>query len=174
VNDSIPFRPADVPDPAWLKDLVDRANSGELTAVAELRTFLDENEHVWRRLGDMGAHAENFWINLISSKNRLLVESVTREIDRMRQELLGESASPVEKLLVDQIVANHLEVRYREQQLSSGSGVTAKQKSATLKAAESAQRRYLHAVKTLEEIRGLAKKQTSPAPLRLLRTSDAS
>ncbi len=174
MNDSVPFRAADALDPAWLKDLVDKANSGELTAIAELRTFLNENPHIWRRLGDMGAHAENYWINLISSQNRLLVESVTRETERMRQDLLGESSSAVEKLLVDQIVATQLEVRYREQQLSSGSGVTVTQKSATLKAAESAQRRYLQAVKSLEEIRGLAKKRTSPAPLRLLRTSDAS
>jgi hypothetical protein len=174
VDKSVPFRPQDEQDRANLQAVIDRANKGEQEAITELRTFLDENPHIWRAIGDMAFHAETSWIGLISQKNRLLVESLARETERMRQDLLGESASALEKMLVDQIITIHLEVRYREQRFASTSGLTLRQESLRIKALESAQRRLMQAMKTLEQIRTMTNRSASCPPLRLFKTADAS
>lgn len=168
------IRTPDELDRVWLNDLMDRANTGDREAIAELRKFVDKNPQLWRNLGDMASHAEKSWIGLICSQDPLLVESLLRETERKRQELLGDSYRPVEKILVDQIIATELELRHREQQRATGSGGTARQKSAILKSAESAHRRLMQATRTLEQIRAMPKQSAGRPSLRVVRAADAS
>jgi hypothetical protein len=149
------FRPADDDDRAWLKALVEKANAGDAEALGELRAFLDDNPQLWKRLGDMGAHAEAAWVELIANGDRLVAESVKREADRLREELRGESPGPVERLLVDQVVVSHLRVQYLQTRSADSPGVTKGQVAALARQVEGARRGYLSALKTLVLVRKL-------------------
>jgi hypothetical protein len=174
VNDQSPFRPQDEQDRANLMAVVDRANTGDPNAIAELRAILDANPHIWRKLGDMAYHAKTSWISLLSSDNSLLVESLVRETARLRADLVGDGDRPLEKMLIDQIVSIHLEVRYREQRFADHVGLTLKQESLNIKALESAHRRLMQATKTLEQIRSMPKQKASRPSLRVVQAADAS
>jgi len=41
-------------------------------------SFLDNNEHVWRRIGDLGRVAEQAWIALIAATTPLTVQAIER------------------------------------------------------------------------------------------------
>jgi hypothetical protein len=149
------FRPADDEDRAWLKALVEKANGGDGPALTELRAFLDENPRLWHRLGDMGAHAEAAWIELIANGDRLVAESVKREADRLREELRGETPGPVERLLADQIVVSHLRLQYLQTRAADSPGVTKGQQATLARQLDGARNGYLSALKTLALVRKL-------------------
>ena len=137
-----------------LRDMVERANRGEQSALDELRDFLDENPQVWRTVGDLGRMAENAWVKLIAGKDSLASESIRRQLAQIKEELVGETPPMVEKLLGDQIVATFLEVAYLET-LSAGNSGTLGQATLLLRRLESAQRRHAGAIKSLVVTRNL-------------------
>jgi hypothetical protein len=101
----------------------------------------------------------------------LTLESIRREADRMRLELLGGSPTPIEKLLVDQIIACWLQVKHAEMTAGSGREISVMQGRFKDQRVDRAQRRYLSAMKTLSQIRRLplsalmpATRESSPLP----------
>lgn len=160
------FEPGSAEDRAWLQALVRRANGGDSEALAGVREFLDRNPQVGRAIAGMGARVEKAWVRRIACDDVLVAESLAREADRLRAELLGDSPTATVRLLVDQVVVSLLELRYRQLEASMPSvaakGETAKQ-AARL---DSAHRRHIHALKTLEVVRGLKRKsRRAKAPL---------
>jgi hypothetical protein len=169
VGDTFEFRPPDANDRAWLKALVERANAGDLDAVAGVRDFLDRNPQIWRSVGDMAAHAEAAWVELIGRGDRLLGEALTREADRLRGELLGDHPTPVERMLVDQVVVSHLELRYLQVRAAEAPGTTSGQIASATRRLDGAQRRYLAALKSLETVRRLSVRDDGRARLQVFR-----
>jgi hypothetical protein len=168
VSDTIEFEPADAGCRAWLTALVERANGGDAGAIAELRRFLDSNPALWRKVGDLTAHAEAAWRDVVAAGNELVRESVGRESDRLRAELLGERPTPVERLLVDQVVLTQLELRHRQLRAAEAPGVTPGQATSETKRLEGAQKRHLAAVKMLETVRKLTGSGTASPTRRVL------
>jgi hypothetical protein len=169
VDTTFEFRPADDECRRWLKGLIERANAGDAGAVAEVRAFLDANPGLWRRVGDLAGHAEAAWIEVIARGDLLIAGSVQREADRLRGELLGDHASPVERMLIDQVVISQLELRYHQLRAAEAPGTTSGQVAAATRRLDSAQRRYLAALKSLETVRKLAARYDGRARLHLFR-----
>ena len=77
----------------------------------------------------------------------------------MRRELASPGAPAAEALLADLAVANWLEVQHSQHAQASGaSGAAARRRRS-----ESAQRRFLAAVKALTTLQGLAARAAAPA-----------
>jgi hypothetical protein len=172
VGNEADFAPAAGDDRAWLDGLVARANTGDPGAVAGLRAFLDANPDLWRRIGDLGGHAEAAWAGLVARGDRLIAESVRREADRLRAELLGERPTAVERLLADQVVVTHLELRYQQLRAADAPGVTRGQKSVADARLAGAQRRHLAAVRMLAAVRKLTGRAGVRSKLRVFQAGD--
>jgi hypothetical protein len=81
----------------------------------------------------------------------------------MRTELAGDHPTRLEKLLVDQVIASWLELKYVEILSSDPPKGTLEQARFRLRCLESAQRRHLSAVKMLTSVRALLPSGLAPA-----------
>ena len=99
---------------AELQDLVERARSGDRSAVPRLREYLDCNEQLWRNCGSVAVQAQASWINGTVGPDLHLRECMGKQINRMKQELCGDSPTPLEALLVERIVTCWLHLGYLE------------------------------------------------------------
>jgi hypothetical protein len=135
-----------------IRELADRANRGSEQALANLRQLLDDCPDIWESVGNLARHAEMAWLDLIAGENRLTLESVKRQIARMKENLLGQHPTAMEMLLVDRIVASHLAVEHAEIQAATTGGSLA-QATFRLKRVESCQKRLLSAAKALATVR---------------------
>src|SRR4051794_35160217 len=88
-----------------LKALLVRSAAGDRSVLPQLRAVFDERPGLWQRLGNLAAHVEAGWIGLIAGPNLAMTESLQRTVEAMKRELAGPAPSPLEKLLVDRIVA---------------------------------------------------------------------
>ena len=139
---------------------VQEANQGDPLALARLREFLDANPALWRRLGDLELLAEIFWLELIAQGEVLARESIRRESDSLREELLGTTATPDEQLA--------LEVQYLQMRCAEVSGGTGVQIGLLLKRLDGAERRYVAALETRTLVLELALAGDARARLRIL------
>jgi hypothetical protein len=142
-------------DRAWLAGLVTRANGGDPEALAELRRFLEVNPGLARKMGDLSWHVESTLTGLIAGGDALAAEAIRRESDRLREELRGEGATPLESLLVDEVIAAHLLVRHLHLLAAQSPGQTRGQATQLARRLESAQRLHAGAAKSLATIRKL-------------------
>jgi hypothetical protein len=148
-----------------LQRLVERAEQGDETVLGELRAALDVNPWVWQRFGDLGRQAEAAWLQLVAGKNLLLLEATQRKAAQLRAELAGPAPSPLERLLIERIVACWLQVHYSDASYAQLKGTTPAQHTAALRRQNSAQQRYLQAVKALATVRKLLR--PAPAPVEI-------
>lgn len=145
-----------------LQQLVKRARQGDRTVLPELKKALDEDPQLWQAVGDLAKHAEATWIRLISKDDLLIQESIRRELDRRRQELAGEDPTPLEKQLVDRIVACWLALQHAEMMAASTAESTLPQREHYLKRLDAAERRHTAAVQQLNKVRELLPRKHSP------------
>ncbi len=105
--------PAPPPDAlAEIREVVGRAKRGDAAAVPRLRELLDRHPGIWERYGDLATQVEKSWVGLAAGDDLHLKESVTRYAAKLRAELTRPAASPVEKLLVERVVATWLQLNY--------------------------------------------------------------
>ena len=154
-------RPATTLDLERIRALNRRANGGDAEALAELRNLLEANPRVWKQVGDLQKHAELALIRLASGGDALAGESMHRTVAALKRELAGESPSPIERLLVDQIAAVHVELTHLAADAARAGG-TPGQASVRIKRLESATRRYHAALKQLATIRALVPRDHVP------------
>jgi hypothetical protein len=147
-----------------LQRLVERAEGGDEAALPELRVALDANPWVWERYGDLGRQAQAAWLELIGGKNLMLKEAASRKAEQLRTELAGPGPSPLERLLVERVVACWLQVHYADASYAQLKGAGPAQHAVALRRQDSAQRRYLQAVKSLATVRKL---RPAPAPVEI-------
>jgi len=150
------------PPNTQLRDLVQRAQNGDQTAVPGLRMFLDAHPEVWLQAGDLAKQATEAWKQMIAGPDLLLAESLQRKLEAMKVELLSADPSPLETLLVDRIAACWLALHHAEATVPRMQGATAAQHVAAQKRINLAQQRYLHARKTLATMRKLLLPAVAP------------
>src|SRR6516164_1103310 len=97
-----------------LQRLVERAEKGDASVLGELRVALDANPWVWERYGDLAQQSQAAWLRLVAGRNLLLLESARRKAEQLRAELAGPAPSPLERLLVERVVACWLQVHYAD------------------------------------------------------------
>ena len=144
-------------DRRTLQALVPRAEKGDEQALAELRRRFDATPALWEELGNLAEHAQRVWVALSSGSNALIQQAAERKVAALRQELLGPAPSPLERLLVERIIACWLQVQYADQ-----AAVAFEKKGGRFaegdywqKQQERAHRRYLSAIRTLAQVRRL-------------------
>jgi hypothetical protein len=81
---------------------------------------------------------------------------LTRKLDLLRDELAGPNPTPLERLLIERIVAFWLHLHYLEQIYAQKDSKSLELGSYYQRSISSAQKRYLAAIKTLAVIRKLA------------------
>jgi hypothetical protein len=107
-----------------LARLLKRAEQGDLSSLPELREALDSNANLWRYYDDLAAQAEASLILLAAGPNLLLAESLQRKLKALKDELGGEAASPLERLLIERATATWQQVSYYDCLPTQAKGVS--------------------------------------------------
>jgi hypothetical protein len=153
-----------LPTQAEFSRLVSQANDGDQVALTKLRELLDNRPEIWKKVGHLAAHTERLLIDMISTGNKLMFESLQRTVREMKAELLGPRTSVLEKMAVDRLVACWLHVQYTDNLIARSQGGTITHARYQLQRQSSADRRYTAAVKALADLRRLLPKATGSAP----------
>jgi hypothetical protein len=146
-----------------LKDLIRQVDGGDESALATLRDYLDENPDFWQKEGDLTTFSIHQWLDLLrNNSRRAKAECIRRHLEELKAELAP--TSPLEKLLVDQIVLTKLHSAIADW-LHFGIENNAKVGPAEVRVAvlwqESAHRRHLMSIKQLAVVRKLLKPSIS-------------
>ena len=149
---------AEAPATERMRRLLERAERGDRSALPALQMLLDATPEVWRAYGDLARVAEDAWVELVAGPNLLLEESLRRKVAELKSEVLsGQSASPLEQLLVERVGAGWLQTTYAD-----AAAAQAREKPLGLAQLEQqqrwqerAQKSYLAAIRTLAWIRKL-------------------
>jgi hypothetical protein len=101
-----------IPTEEELDGLLTRAHKGDDSVLPGLRKLLRQMpESVAILGGDLARQAENGFIEALGGNNLAFKEALLRKLELMRAELAGPSPSPLERLLVERIVACWLQVQ---------------------------------------------------------------
>jgi hypothetical protein len=90
---------------ATLRAMVKRADAGDRTALPAVREIFETVPGIWDSYGDVATTAENCLIDVVAGRSVLTREGIRRTTTGMRAELAGPNASPLERLLVERVVA---------------------------------------------------------------------
>jgi hypothetical protein len=152
-----------------LAELVQRAQQGDVAALPLLREALEADPSLWQEYGDLAAQAQESWLQLLAGTDYLLAEAVRLKLAALRQELSAEGASPLEKLLIERVIACWLQTCYSDSVYAQARGPqsTTSVRQELMKRQDSSQRRYLAAIKQLALVRKLLRPALSPLQLAL-------
>jgi hypothetical protein len=137
-----------------LQRLIAEANAGSEPARARLRDWLDATPEAWRSVGDLGAHSEAAVREKIAGQDYLHAECLRRSAEALRKSLLAEDASVIEQLSVQRLVVCWLQLQLADMRLAAADGSTARS-SFSIRAAESAQRRFTSAMSQWQALQKL-------------------
>ena len=104
------------PDPLIdeLQDLVARADAGDATALPRIKQLLDEQRPLTDHFGDVAKVAAESWLTLYAGNNAVLTEATRRKMLLWRSSIAGPNPTPLEALMVEQIVVCWLQSHYAE------------------------------------------------------------
>jgi len=149
--------------PAELRDILDRANHGDPSALPSLKKAFDENPELVAVFGDMVKHAEQSLVRWAAGSNLTAQEAITRNLAELRSRLMDSCKTELEKLLVDRICISHVEAFGADFELAHRLNKEPATSAATLadKRLGRAHARYLSAIKTLATLQKLMRPSLS-------------
>jgi hypothetical protein len=150
------------PDLDEIKALLTRAGGGDQAALPRLRALLDETA-MWRRLGDLAAHAELTWIGHVSGTDLALKEMLARKVSALKVELGGPAPSPLERLMIDRIAINWLIVGHADIEAAATKDGDPRRADLAMKRQTQATQRLATAIKALATVRRLLPTAAGPA-----------
>ena len=152
---------------AELRAVVAKAKAGDASVLPQLREMLDNNPALVTYYGDLGQHAEAAWVALAAGRSLYLKETVARAAAARRAELTRPGAPPVERLLVERVVACDLQLGYltTAEADALGAGESYRQLDFQAKRVERAQRMYLAALGALVAFQKLVPVPQAVAPV---------
>jgi X-X-X-Leu-X-X-Gly heptad repeat protein len=142
-------------DPEQRKAILRRAENGDEAAVPAVQRILAARV---RPLVDLAESLQQSYVGHMSKGGNLVVrEGIFDQLSRLRQELTGGvDPSPLERLLIERIVACWLALQYQEHAYSVClTGQTLAQDANWQNRLDKSQRRYLAAIKALAQVRRL-------------------
>jgi hypothetical protein len=150
--------PADAipPEEKNLRSLLERAQEGDASTLPELRKMLESPEFVDRMGGDLAFQAERSFIEAAAGNNLLFKEALTRKMQMLRAELAGPSPTPLERLLVERVVACWLQVQDADVRYAQAKNLSLEWSKHHQQRMDRAHKRYLSAIKALALVRKLA------------------
>jgi hypothetical protein len=154
-----------------LRTLSKKAEDGDKDARAELRRKLNEaSPQVIARASDVGRRAHHLLIDTASAGDPLTQDALSGRLDMMREEIAGENPTPLEVLLTERVVSCWMLVTLFDV-LMAGQlwKETPKEKRVPpsylkhmIRWQESANRRYLAAIRELARVRKLQATSSPP------------
>jgi hypothetical protein len=161
--------PAEIDHLDWL---LQRARQGDQDVLPELQEWL-ERSGVWRQFGDLGHHAREAWLRLITGNDLVLRESLLKKLSDLQKELISGGATPIERLLVDRILANWLRLHFAE--LAATQAINRPKLAEFWDRRHSrAERAYLASLGALTTLRRLLSVVTAPAAITAQRHGPSS
>ena len=140
-----------------LKALMVRAHEGDEEALPRLREILDEAPELMRKLMDPASIAERSTVGLYGKDDLLRQEAIPRVLKQMRSELEGQDPTPLERLLVERVVATWLQVQcYETLYTQNAREMTIAQGEHHQRRIDRAHNRHLSAVRALAQVRKMA------------------
>ena len=135
---------------ARLDAMVKRADGGDQAVLPTIKQIFDAVLGVWDAYGDLATIAQNALIDLLAGKSVLTREALRKKIAAMRAELAGPEASPLERLLVERVVAcwlqsYHADFAYARSLMNASS----KEAEHYQRRQDRAARQYLKALRSL-------------------------
>jgi hypothetical protein len=144
-------------DPKELEKILQRARNGDEKALPVVRQILQSPEAVDRLGGDLALQAEASLINSVARENLSWREALYRKVELLREELEGPDATPLERLLVERVVACWLQLHHSDIWLAQQEGkLSITQADYHQRTRDRAHKRYLSAIKALALVRKLA------------------
>jgi hypothetical protein len=148
---------------AKLMALNERANTGDVDALIELKAFLDEHPEVWRMVGDLNRVSTESWTTVLANGDALHKESFARFANEWKSELVGPDASATEKALADAAAVARLALTHAERLAARESGST-NVAALKVKRLNAASHRFTMTLKLLVQVRSTYPKGlSSPA-----------
>jgi hypothetical protein len=155
VHSQPPGQPDPLPAIEDFQALVARVRCGELEAVPQLRAYLECHPEVWRNAGDVARIARDAWLELIAGDDLVAREVLARDADALEAELAGPTPSPLERLLVQRVVACRLQSSHADAVIAQAGAVSVRHAEVARRRQDSAHRRFLTAVGALTMVRRL-------------------
>jgi len=126
------------------------------TAVPEFRKLLRQVPNIADSGGNLAKIAEETLVKGIAGDQLWMHEMLLAKLKTMRTELAGPQPSPIERLLVERVVACWLQVYDADAIAAQPESVTFVQGDYNQRRQDRAHRRYLSAIRTLAMVRKLA------------------
>jgi hypothetical protein len=131
-----------------LQVLSKQVKAGDASAIAEIQRILNSNDALWRQLGDVEKTTEAMLIE-VADGSAASKESVRRSVAAMKQSLLGEKPTPLERMAVGRVVACWLFVHFVDR-WCSWSVKQGGRVSDLAKLLEAAEKRYQISLRSLQ------------------------
>jgi hypothetical protein len=149
-----PARPVEEMSP---EELIAAAKDGDSAAMSRLRPMMRKLPSRFQQIGDLGAMAVEKWLDTHCRKDLYHRECLQMHLAEMREQLLAEGDSPLERLLVEEVLLSWLRHNFwisREAgSLQSNPGT--KVLKFTADQTRGAQRMYLKAIAELRKFRNV-------------------
>ncbi len=157
-----------------LRELVKKAEKGNKKSVLEIREILQENPGLaWRYMTPAKLTERLFIDKMSKDKDLAAKELMEHQLAAMREEIAGQSPSPLERLLAERVVLTWLQIQLFESIYASSvfKNMPIAQGNYYQKLLDSIYRRHLSAIRMLAQIRkmgpsiqiNLAEKQINTA-----------
>lgn len=142
----------------WLRSLINRANEGDRAALAEVREMLEASPTPAIAVlgGDLAERAKTTLVGRIAEKQPAFREALLAKLKVLRAELAGPNSSPIERLLVERVVACWLQLAHADALAAQADRASFVEGDYLQRRQDRAHRRYLSALKMLAVVRKLA------------------
>jgi hypothetical protein len=139
-----------------LEALGQRALEGEPAALAEVREVFGRHPALRSQVGDLARVTLSSWmLKAVGRDESLFLDGLAGKLERMRAQLEGGAASPLERLLIDRVLITWLQVRHAEVSYAQAAGLSREEAEHRQRRVERANRGHLRACKTLAEVQRL-------------------
>jgi hypothetical protein len=143
-------------DPAGLQEFLERAQRGDAATLPALRELFRDAQAVELLGGSLARRAEDSLIRKACGDDLVSREALSRKLELLRAELAGLDPTPVERLLVERVVACWLQVYDADARYAQAKDLSPEWCEYHQRRMDGAHKRYLSAVKTLAVVRKLA------------------
>ena len=145
-----------------LQQLLQRAHQGDFAVLPELRRVLDQDRQLWEIVGNLALQAEAGLVKLAAGPDLLLAEAMIRKQADLKAELAGNDADPLVKALAERAAICSLQAAYFDGLMNRNQGKSVAFLEPLRKHLDSANKRFLNAIKMLATVKKLVRPSISP------------
>lgn len=146
------------------QQLVREANTGTAGSLQRLRACIREHPEIYQAVGDLGRLAIEQLIVIAAGGDVAIEESLRCSVDAMRQELLGDAPTSIERIAVDRVIVAHLEANYLLTRQPTPGEASPSYSANISKLRDAAERRLQTATKSLLTLRSMIHHNRSLQP----------